>query len=494
MQKARRDFLKTIGAGSALWLSGCSSLDQMIVGDLGGGEQKVLIVGAGLSGLTAAYELKKRKIPFRLLEASSRVGGRVWTVKNINISSQSADLGGEDIELVHTEIQTLAKELGLSLNEINPILGYSWLSKSEDISARDWLKESARLESFFKKLQVEAYGSSVQYLSHKNKTQFPKALSLDLLSVEELLDQSKKDLSAWVKPFVTNLVESEWGGSISQISALHLVHWARQSFSIHRRKYLRIDGGAENMAQSLYDKIAGVIPDRYIKFQHQLKSIERNDKKWTLTFDTPKGRREYSAPAVICTLPVSIYPEISGWDSVPGSDLFINSSAAKKVSSQSKLILSFTERYWKEHSVLAGGGTIISDRPYMNMSHAGSIPSFALGTVHGLLQARLGGVRAENLNPEMVQSVLAELQMMDPKASSYESIYHLQNWKTYPWSKGGRSYAAPGQYSSWDEDKRFEAAEGWVFSGDAHSLRYLGTMNGAVETALMAVDKVVKVL
>src|SRR5687768_12748394 len=41
---------------------------------------EVVIIGAGLSGLAAAYELKQAKVPFHILEVAPRVGGRVSTV------------------------------------------------------------------------------------------------------------------------------------------------------------------------------------------------------------------------------------------------------------------------------------------------------------------------------------------------------------------------------------------------------------------------------
>src|SRR4051812_22633503 len=40
----------------------------------------VVIVGAGLTGLTTAYKLQAAGVPFLILEASPRVGGRVQTV------------------------------------------------------------------------------------------------------------------------------------------------------------------------------------------------------------------------------------------------------------------------------------------------------------------------------------------------------------------------------------------------------------------------------
>src|SRR5690349_18569755 len=43
--------------------------------------QRVVILGAGIAGLTAAYELNKAGYEVVVLEANSRAGGRSYTVR-----------------------------------------------------------------------------------------------------------------------------------------------------------------------------------------------------------------------------------------------------------------------------------------------------------------------------------------------------------------------------------------------------------------------------
>ena len=43
--------------------------------------KRVVILGAGIAGLTAAYRLSKAGYQCKILEARTRAGGRVWTVR-----------------------------------------------------------------------------------------------------------------------------------------------------------------------------------------------------------------------------------------------------------------------------------------------------------------------------------------------------------------------------------------------------------------------------
>ncbi len=79
---------------------------------------KVVIVGAGLAGLTCAYRLKQAGISAVIYEATSRVGGRCWTKRGFFKEGQIVERGGELIDSGHTEIQALAAELGLILDDL----------------------------------------------------------------------------------------------------------------------------------------------------------------------------------------------------------------------------------------------------------------------------------------------------------------------------------------------------------------------------------------
>ncbi len=79
---------------------------------------RIAVVGAGLAGLTCAYELSRRGIACTVYEANAdRLGGRCWTSRGW-AHGQTAEHGGEFIDTVHHSLRTLVAELGLELDDL----------------------------------------------------------------------------------------------------------------------------------------------------------------------------------------------------------------------------------------------------------------------------------------------------------------------------------------------------------------------------------------
>lgn len=107
----RRQFLTT-----ALWgaaglsmlplLPGCSTLDEYLIEDQFDFDNEVVIVGGGIAGLYAAYELKKNRVPFKIFEASSRLGGKIQTI-------DKTEWGAFEFSKKDAILNALAKELNV---------------------------------------------------------------------------------------------------------------------------------------------------------------------------------------------------------------------------------------------------------------------------------------------------------------------------------------------------------------------------------------------
>jgi monoamine oxidase len=128
----RRSFLK---AGVAATAS--TVLAPAILARVGAKPHKIIIVGAGLAGLTAGYELKKAGHEVIILEGQSRPGGRVLTLRDF-YGGQWADAGAARIPNGHDLTHRYVKEFGLVLKPFYPTEGRFTRLRNGKPQSTDW--------------------------------------------------------------------------------------------------------------------------------------------------------------------------------------------------------------------------------------------------------------------------------------------------------------------------------------------------------------------
>src|SRR4051812_13784983 len=102
-RRSRREFLRSLAVtGAAFALPSCAHTQRKDV-------TPVIILGAGIAGLTAAFYLTRAGYPCEIYEASARTGGRIYTLENFNRDGMSCELGGELVDSNHEDLLALCK-------------------------------------------------------------------------------------------------------------------------------------------------------------------------------------------------------------------------------------------------------------------------------------------------------------------------------------------------------------------------------------------------
>lgn len=465
----RRQFLTRLGLlglgglGSVA-LSGCHTLDRVILGDAKDEAERVVILGSGLAGLMAAYHLKKSNIHFHLYEASPRLGGRVYSVPEFFRGQNVAELGAEFFSADQKLVFELAQELRLEITEIREMdnglryrKGLQMAPATEILSGLRRLQRSAS--------QVE----STEKLRQRNLREWLRERTQESAFLDLINEWC---LERYGTP-CENISAEVFAPSFDRgTSPLHL--WTE---SRHRFR-----AGTSALAQALFDRTSGFQPERSYSFRHRLQAVRKRSRGMDLIFETPSGQKEVFARTVICALPLAVLSEIEGIRDFPGP---WQDQSAFQVGSHSKFIYSYPERFWgtqlnQSKLLQFGSGQVVWESSYrLN-------PLFQFR--QGVLSLLWGGPGSRSAGPAQQTGLQRELETLFKKNGEFGiQDQVMMNWSQNPFTKGSVSYPRPGG----DPQAWISESEEWFWAGEHTQWQNRGSLQGALESGLKAAQALI---
>jgi monoamine oxidase len=486
MNKTRRNFLKLTGLAGAGYLSGCSSLDRWVNGESRDEQDKVVILGGGVAGLYAAYLLSQAKIPFRVFEAQTRVGGRILTLNDFNESSQVADLGAEILSASDERSLSLLKELRIA-TESQAMLPTVFV-KGQKVKPVQLETSLRKLQKIFFKLEQEAYSQSHQILIAKNKSLYPKAQQLDEMSAREFLKRIRSQLDELQVELIEHWGNFRFSTPLETLSALALVEEGSRGFG---REWLRVSGGLSLLPQSLFDRIAGVVPGRFARLEHSLRSVEMRDAHFLLTFSNAGNEIEIKARHVICTLPLKVLGQIKGIDQLAFASHQKEFIAKTQSAQITKLAVTQAEQYWRKEQIEP-----LQWLERETWSLSSPWKSSSLARPKNVLSVTFSGARGQQGGPHLIDLAKSLLgSALQNKTIVYENEWAIQNWGKIKTAGGAGTFLSPGMAIF--RDDLFVAEDfgtRWVLAGEAFSAKQQGRVEGALNSAADAAQYFIKKL
>ncbi|WII73687.1 NAD(P)/FAD-dependent oxidoreductase [Bdellovibrio sp. 22V] len=492
----RREFLKISAmSSSALALSSCTTLDRYFMGDKRNLTNEVVILGAGAAGLSAGFELKKRKIPFRVFEASSRVGGRVQSIPLFGLEGAVAELGAEFFDSSHTAVLSLAKELNISVSEIKAASGeeaHLFAFDKKTYRVKDMASRLKTLQNPMRRIRSDLFREQDVILSYKNAVQFERSLYYDTLSLQDLLNSWKDE----VDPLVLKLIEvqavNRFGVDAKEQSSLHFLSTidAEGSSLLSGRTTYRMNGGLSSLMQTLSARVAGVIPDHVMKLNMVLTEINEEDGVFQLFFRGPNGTEVFTARNIICTLPFSKLKEVKGIGDLSFSNIKKENILNQAYATHSKGTVVFPTPFWKNRrgNTPANVGNFTGDFVSQKMWDSGR----SQPVTRGLLTFQRAGASGLKAGAEAARDAANDLELFYKDVPEYEKERtQIANWSQRPWAGGSMAFFKPGQYMRFKGVAAEAEYEGrFLFAGEHTSARFAGTLQGALESGLRAASEV----
>ncbi len=448
---------------------------------------RIVVVGAGLAGLTAAYRLQQAGYTAQVFEGSDRVGGRCWTGRDAFLEGQIYEHGGELIDSNHIAIKHLAGELGLTLDnlvqaetngteEVGWFFGkpYTFAQMTNDIKAI-WQ-------------QIHSDVSAASYPTHYNLFT-TRGQELDRMTIYQ-----------WIENYVPGGHRSPLGAMLdvaynieygaettvqSSLNMLYLLGYAGQGqFRVFGKSNEKshVRGGNDQIPTRLCALLSSQITTSTV-----LNAIKKNvDGTYTLTFGNGSGSITQVADHVVLALPFTMLRDVNfskaGFNAV-------KTTAIKELGmgTNAKVHLQFTSRFWRDQGL---NGETYSDRGYQNTWEV----SRAQSGTSGLLVWYTGGnpgVAVGSGTPEaQAATFLAQIEPVLPGATQrWNGRVTRDWWPGDPWTKGSYSYWKAGQYTKFSGAES-EASGTCHFAGEHTSQDFQGYLNGGVESGERAAAEI----
>ncbi len=493
---SRRQFLSGAGlaAGALLADQALGAIPRWLRSS-----EKVLIVGAGVAGLTVAYRLTQAGIPCEIFDAATRVGGRMQTLNGFNADKMFVELGGEFIDSSHEALLKLCAELKVEVDDF--IAGDAGL-EHELYFAGGRIRSQEDLSRCFAPL-AEGLAADIGVLSKDGELVTPtylepggaEGLRLDKLSLKAYLEAQRNRVDGWVLDLVERAFVGEYGGEASDQSALNLLVLVEPSTKDGVKFYgasdeaKRVRGGNQRLPEALARALQGRVP---MHLGAPLIDIREKNLNLRLTFACfGGGYRSVESRRVLLALPFSTLREVGGIRSLALSAAKRRSVFELGYGTNAKLMLGFRDRFWRRASAHAPAST--GQMFWDVSSHEIWETSRLQNGARGILTSFIGGRAGLNPDVHLVKNTLRALESVHGQGvRSFDSSRAYKSWGRLPYSRGSYTCPKPGQYTSFIGCEGETELNGRLFFAGEHcSLDYQGYMNGAVESAEAAVARMV---
>jgi len=459
----RREMLqRSFAAGAALLLS------ERFTTPLSAGAGRVVVIGAGFSGLAAAYELSQAGYDVTVVEARNRVGGRVISFSDL-VPKKNVEGGAELIGTNHPAWVSYAERFKLEFLDVG----------EEDLEAPvilDGTRLSAEAsEALWEELET-AFNTIVVDAAKVDADEPWTAAGAEALDRRTLADWiDKADASPVCKRALRTMmtadngVVTEWQ---SYLGNLAMVKGGGLERYWEETEVYRCKGGNQQLAHQFVKAIGGA----RVLVRTPVRAVALTERGGRVTLGDGKV---LEAEHVVLTAPPSVWNKIA-------FDPILPAALAPQMATNVKYLLALKSPVWRRAEL---GPEMMTDGPVSLTWHGTdgqrgpgeAMIAFSGGPAADICREWTAASRDKNY--------LAELGKVYKGIAGSFVRSRFMDWPSDPWAKASYSFPAPGQVTAQGPTLR-EGIGRLHFAGEYTSYAFMGYMEGALNSGAAAARRI----
>jgi len=438
----------------------------------------VVVIGAGLAGLVAAFELKREGHHVTVLEAQNRVGGRIYTLREPFAPGLYAEAGGMRIPRAHDLTLRYCELFDLPLRPFvmgNPKalvhLGGQRMTREEADREPDRLPY--HLESHERgRTADELWESSIGELRVMVQDDWNTGWEVivrdyDQYSLYEFLRFKGWSRGAIEYFTVLNFLEADMHNSLVEI--------LREDLGGAYVDMQEIAGGMDRLPNAFF----GQLQDE-VRFGANVFALDQDADGVTVHFKTESGRFSLRADYGIVTVPFSVLRTIETL--TPFSAGKQRAIRQLNYHASTKVLFQVRHRFWEDEDGIVGGGTV-TELPIRRMNYPTPDPSTTRGVLLASYTWGQDALQWGAMDDETRQEeALDDVARIHPRIREEYEGGASHAWYSDRWARGAFALFAPEQQSDLQAD--IVRPEGRYFFAGEHCSLYHAWIQGALESGI----------
>lgn len=458
----RREMLKaTLAASAGLLLS--RSFPALAQPRAAG--KRVVIIGAGFSGLACANELVAAGYDVTVIEARNRVGGRVLSFSDI-VPGKNVEGGGELIGSNHPTWVNYAEKFGLKFIDVTEAedAEFPIVLDGKRLSAEESEKLYEEMDAALAKMNADAAKVAPdEPWKSENAAALDKRTAKDWIDAQEGSALLKKGL--WIQLAADNgqdPAKQSYLGNLVQVAGGGLEKYWTES------EVYRCQGGNQQLAM----KLAEAIGRNRLYIRLPVTRVDSRGRAGLVV--TCSDGRTLECDDVVLAAPPTTWGKIRFEPGLPPA-------LAPQMGNNVKYLAAVKSRFWKEKKLAPDS---LTDGP-ISMTWEGT--DNQEGDEGASLNCFSGGPQAQRARDipkdQRDAAYAAELEKLYPGFKEQFVQSRFMDWPGDPWTLAGYSFPAPGQVTTVGP-LMARGAGNIHFAGEHTSYKFVGYMEGGLNSGV----------